>query len=231
MEHSVELCGVHTAGDLLFQLRRELELLGDAPSPPHITKGSRQVAPPHDEIKQNAVKEKIAAAPHIRIDGEAFALRLELANEEKILEENLRIVAMRASHRVKIEDFLSGEATIREQIQELDEQRSRSEIAAAWCGALELVQEKLARQAVVEKHRQHGLELLRHNEMVKELDEDFFKKERRWMKRYHSEVSKSQKLAEAEEREKMNASKRGVLVSDEILSRTPYLLTSFERHL
>lgn len=228
MEHSVELCGVHTARDELAWLRRELSKLGVDDTTP----SSSLPDPSSDPQNNHTTQLLVDADPEVRVDGEAIATRLELAHEEAMLQVRLAAYEDRRRFESSQRNLSNQEASSRRHIEEalsLFYQRTHATLSKE----AETITLRLARRAVENSHRQAGLELLQHNRLIVSMDEHHLKAERRHHALVSAEQEAQRRDAEAEERRRMTAEKRMILPEEDLDPKRlpPFLLTSFERFL
>ena len=224
MEYLVEGAGVHCASDLLRELREELARLGEAPS---VTPSTRSELDYH---RPPTVREVVSAAPHVRIDGELFATRLEIEREEaeqalceQIARERAAVISMWEALDV---EFIDGRLTIEAEFEAaIDDVRSEYEVASRVMDA------KLRRLAVEQRRTDQALGMLEHTRMLEELDRDVFAADAIRMKRLHRDNEVKRRKAEEVERVYMNSIKLELAPDGTALKNVPFLLTSFERHL
>lgn len=225
MEHSVELCGVHTPRDELAFLRRELQRLG-------VCDSGRPSLNMESTPSHSTATLMVEADPRVRVDGERIATRLELEHEEAALEFALVHHAQREAFQKAIQHISSQERDGRELIV------SEWEACVSDAGRSAEVQrsrvlERAARDAVTASQRKTALELLQHNRMIEELDRDQIDMERQWHAAVAPELEAARRDAELSERHRMTAEKRVILPEEELNPKRlpPYLLNSFERFL
>lgn len=216
---NTELCSVHGPSDELLQLRRELARLGE----------SCQEVPLHDApVVQSTVELQLAAAAHTRVHSEPIALRLELDFEEAALMEALKIAEI--THRQTCDKRLleASELAFRGQICS-EEDSLLQALTSSYATESERVSGRLKRAAVIASQRAVALESIAHERMIIEMDKSFLKQEALYAREVRQLREADRKEAEAQMRARMTAEKRVILPDEEMSTKQPFLLSSFER--